>query len=202
MRNLLPRCAAAPALILASCLAFTPGCGDPEAAVAGTHRSHVADGSFDIGTPDRYRSNRVYTQYADSHGVYLVSAHGMLVALAAECTSDKHSPSEVRWEPEVGVFRCPTCSAKYTRDGLNRGKSQSERALERCRVHASGKIYDRDTTVMVDPGKRFRQEDQEWSKHTSFFPLEEIVRDRDKREEIELENARLMELPPLRRHKQ
>lgn len=202
MLNYFPRRVAVLAVLLIPGLAFTPGCGDPKAAVAGTHRSNVAGGSFDVGKPDRFRRNRVYTTYADSHGVYLVSGHGMLVALAAECTSDKHSASEVRWEPVVGVFRCPTCSAKYTRDGLNRGKSQSQRALERCRVRPSGKIYDRDTTLIVDPGKRFVQEDQEWSKHTSFYPLEEIVRDQRAKEKIRRENARLMELPPLQRHKQ
>ncbi len=177
------------------------GCGEPQAAVASTHQSNVASGSFDIGQPDQYRRNRVYTEFADSHGVYLVSAHRMLVALAAECTNDRHRPAVVRYEPEVGVFRCPTCSAKFTRDGLNRGTSQAQRPLERCRIRASGKIYDRDTTLVVDPGKRFRQEDQEWSKHTSFFPLEEIVRTRSEREQIQLENARLLEKPPLQRHK-
>lgn len=186
-------------LALSGALAWTVGCGEPQAAVAATNGSNVSDASFDVGKPDQYRTNRVYTQYADSHGVYLVSAHRMLVALAAECTSDKHRASAVRWEPEVGVFRCPTCSAKFTRDGLTRGTSQTGRALERCRIRASGKIYDRDTSLIVDPGKRFRQEDQEWSKHTSFFPLEDIVRTRSEQENIKLENARLLEQPPLTR---
>ncbi|MEM9914788.1 MAG: hypothetical protein AAF911_07500 [Planctomycetota bacterium] len=188
-------------------LAVTPlatlptGCGEPQSAVAATHRSNVTSGSFDIGLPQKYQRNGVYTQFAKSHGVYLVSGHRMLVALAAECTNERHSPSVVRWEPEVGIFRCPTCGAKFTRDGLNRGTSQAERPLERCRIRASGKIYDRNTTLVVDPGKRFRQEEQEWSKHTSFFPLEEIVRTRDEKERIRLENARLLEQPPLRRQR-
>ncbi|MEO0514968.1 MAG: hypothetical protein AAF086_06700 [Planctomycetota bacterium] len=188
-------------LALGMLLLGSAGCGEPQAAVAGTHQANVASGSFDIGLPQKYQRNGVYTQFAKSHGVYLVSAHRMLVALAAECTNERHSLSAVRWEPEVGIFRCPTCGAKFTRDGLNRGTSQAERPLERCRIRASGKIYDRDTTLVVDPGKRFRQEDQEWSKHTSFFPLEEIVRTRDEREKIKLENARLLERPPLQRHR-
>ncbi|MEM6852996.1 MAG: hypothetical protein AAF593_01140 [Planctomycetota bacterium] len=182
-------------------ISVASGCGEPQAAVASTHQSKVTSGSFDIGLPGQYQRNGVYTQYANSKGVYLVSGHRMLVALAAECTNERHSPSVVRWEPEVGIFRCPTCSAKFTRDGLNRGTSQAERPLERCRIRASGKIYDRDTTLVVDPGKRFLQEEQEWSKHTSFFPLEEIVRTRDEKERIRLENARLLEQPPLRRQR-
>ncbi|MEM8739599.1 MAG: hypothetical protein AAGG38_14145 [Planctomycetota bacterium] len=177
------------------------GCGDPRTAVAATHQPQTARGSFDIGGPEQYQTNRVYTQYAKSHGVYLVSGHRMLVALAAECTNDEHRPSLVRWQPQVGVFRCPTCGAKFTRDGLNRGTSQASRAMERCRIRHSGKIYDRDTTLIVDPGKRFRQEDQEWSKHTSFFPLEDVVRGRDKQRKIDAENRRLLEQPPLRRHR-
>lgn len=186
-------------IVLGTLLLGTTGCGEPQAAVAGTHQSNVASGSFDIGEPDQYRRNRVYTQFADSHGVYLVSAHNMLVALAAECTNDQHRPSVVRYQPQVGVFRCPTCSAKFTRDGLNRGTSQAKRPLERCRIRASGKIYDRDTTLVVDPGKRFRQEDQEWSKHTSFFPITAVLEGRNAEEKKKLENARLLEKPPLRR---
>ncbi|MEL7087171.1 MAG: hypothetical protein AAGL98_01815 [Planctomycetota bacterium] len=174
------------------------GCGEPQTAVASAHAPNTAKHSFDIGVPDKYRRKRVYTQFADSHGVYLVSDHGMLVALAAECTNDDHRPARVRYQPEVGIYRCSVCGAKFTRDGLNRGTSQAERPLERCRIRHSGKIYDRDTTLIVDPGKRFRQEDQEWSKHTSFFPLEEIVRDRATRREIarQQEKARTAEKPP------
>ncbi|MEM7626693.1 MAG: hypothetical protein AAF333_13950 [Planctomycetota bacterium] len=176
------------------------GCGEPQSAVASAHAPRISKSSFDIGVPDKYRRKRVYTQFADSHGVYLVSNHGMLVALAAECTNDGHRPARVRYQPEVGIYRCAVCGAKFTRDGLNRGKSQTDRPLERCRIRHSGKIYDRDTTLIVDPGKRFRQEDQEWSKHTSFFPLEEIVRTREQRREIarQQEKARTAEQPPLR----
>ncbi|MEM1109373.1 MAG: hypothetical protein AAGH99_11875 [Planctomycetota bacterium] len=197
----LPLRPVAAVLVLAAVSLLTVGCGEPQTAAAAANRPNTSKGSFDIGEPDRYRRNGVYTTYANSHGVYLVSGHRMLVALAAECTNDNHRPSVVRWEPEVGIFRCPTCGAKFTRDGLNRGNSQTDRPMERCRIRSSGKIYDRDNTLVVDPGKRFRQEDQEWSKHTSFFPLEEIVRTRDQKEAIRLENARLLEKPPLRRHR-
>lgn len=171
------------------------GCGEPQAAVASAQSPDISEGSFDIGVPDKYRKKRVYTQFANSHGVYLVADHGMLVALAAECTSDQHGPAKVRYETEVGVFRCVVCSAKFTRDGLNRGKTQTDRPLERCRIRSSGKIYDRDSTLVVDPGKRFRQEDQEWSKHTSYFPVDEVNRKRTQREKKELQKQRAAEQP-------
>ncbi|MEM6458429.1 MAG: hypothetical protein AAF710_03450 [Planctomycetota bacterium] len=179
-----------------------PGCGEPDAASAAgaTLASRTVSHSFDIGVPRKYRVNRVYTEFAKSHGVYLVSGHGMLVALAAECTSTKHDTTLVRWEPEVGVFRCPKCGARYTRDGLNIGDRQTRRPLERCRIRQSGKIFDRDTTLVVDPGKRFRQERQQWSKHTSFFPLVEVVTTQQQRERLDRQRrARDAERPPLAR---
>jgi hypothetical protein len=164
-----------PPLLAAALLLAPAGCGEPEAAVAAAYSSRVVDGSFDIGTPDRYASPRVYRQFSRSHGVYLVSDHGMLVALAAECTNPDHRPSLVRFDDGAGIFRCGTCGARYTRDGLKIGTSQTQRSLGRCRIRPSGQIYDPQTTILIDPGKRFYQEDQEWSKQTSYYPLGEAA---------------------------
>jgi uncharacterized Zn-finger protein len=192
-----------PAVLLLGLLGWTlahVGCDEPSAAHGSAYRSKVVSGSFDIGKPDRYQAKRVYTQYADSHGVYLVSAHGMLVALAAECTNDDHPEAWVRFEDTAGIYRCGTCGARYTRDGLKIGTSQTKVSLRRCRIRSSGHIYDPETTLVVDPDKRFTQEDQEWSKHTSFFPLEEVARGRESKREIERHNrAAAQELPPLMR---
>lgn len=188
------------AALLGSFCLLSIGCGEPQSASGATHKPKVSSGSFDIGVPDKYRRPRVYSNFANSHGVYLVTGHGMIVALAAECTNDDHGPSLVRFDNVAGIYRCPTCSAKYTRDGLHIGTSQTDLSLTRCRIRPSGKIYDRDTTLVVDPGKRFAQEDQQWSKHTSFYPLEEIVRDRETKREIarQQERAQKLEQPPLR----
>ena len=156
-------------------LLLLSGCGEPTSAVASGHAANVASGSFDVGRPAEYRRPGVYRGFADSHGVYLVSGHQMLVALAAECTNPEHRSAEVRWDEVAGVFRCATCDAKYTRDGLNRGTSRARLALQRCRIRQSGQIYDPASTIIVDPGSRFVQERQEWSKSTSYFPLTEVL---------------------------
>ncbi len=175
-----------------------PGCGEPASAVAAGMQSRVTSKSLDIGQPSQYERPRVYSTFGESHGVYLVSGHDMLVALAAECTNTAHRPAAVRFDSVSGIYRCSVCGAKYTRDGLHIGTSQTDRSLERCRIRSSGQIYDPDTTLIVDPGKRFAQEDQEWSKHTSYFPLAEIARARDSQEAKNAANARAAERPPLR----
>jgi hypothetical protein len=182
-----------PAILLCGLLM---GCDPNSASGIGANSPTTTEKIFDVGLPSQFRLKRVYKKYAVSHGVYLVSNHGMLVALAAECTNDDHAPSVVRFDDVSGIYRCPACGAKYTRDGLNIGDSKTTRPLERCRIRHTGPIYDPDTTIMIDPGKRFRQEENEWSKHTSYFLLDEAKSQQDA---ARLERARTQELAPLAR---
>ena len=188
---------AATAVPLAVLMVGLTGC-DPTSASGsgGADASVVAGRSFTIGTIREYQRPGVDAGYARSHGVYLVSNHGMLVALAAECTNPGHSPTAVRFDDVAGIYRCPRCGAKYTRDGLNIGDSQTTRPLERCRLRNAGPIYDPQTHLMVDPGKRFRQEDSQWSQHTSYFPLDEV---QDRQDAARRARARRGELAPLER---
>ena len=187
-------------IFLLACLAFLPtvaGCDAGSASASGgASGSAVAERSFTIGTIREYQRPGVDGTYARSHGVYLVSNHGMLVALAAECTNPDHSPTAVRYDDVAGIYRCTRCGAKYTRNGLNIGESMTTRPLERCRLRNSGPIYDPQTHLMVDPGKRFRQEDNQWSQHTSYFPLDEVD---GARGATRRERARQQELAPLDR---
>ena len=185
-------------LLAAAMTVGAGGCGEPAAAVAESMQSRVVSGSFDVGKIDPYRRNGVYTRYGESHGVYLVSAHEMLVAIAAQCTNPAHRPSAVRYDEVAAVFRCGVCGEKFTRDGLHIGPDDVVPSLRRCRIRSSGQIYDPDTTLIVDPGKQFAQEDQEWSKHTSYFPLAEITRSRDEQEARRALDARTAEQPPMR----
>ena len=187
------------AVLLVAVAGLMTACDEAAPAAPSGYGSRLGQDSFDIGTADHYRTPGVYTQFNRSQGVYLVSGHGMLVALAAECTNDAHSQAAVIYDDIAGIYRCSTCGARYTRDGLNIGSSQTKISLRRCRIRASGHIYDPQTTLLVDPVKRFTQEKQEWSKHTSFFPLEVAERDRDTRRQIEHINAAAQELPPLAR---
>ncbi len=179
------------------CLLGLVGC-DAESASAGSgaNGSAVAGRAFTIGRIDDYQRPGVDETYARSHGVYLVSNHGMLVALAAQCTNPDHGSTAVRFDVVAGIYRCPRCGAKYTRDGLNIGHSQTDRPLERCRLRNSGPIFDPQTRLRVDPGKRFRQEDNQWSMHTSYFPLDEAA---DEKNAARRERTRAQELAPLKR---
>ena len=176
------------------------GCDDTSAAgasVSSGMQPRLATGSFDIGKIDRYRRDGVYTAYGESHGVYLVAGHGMLVALAGRCTNPEHRPAAARFDQVAGIFRCGVCGAKFTRNGLHIGPDDQTPSLRRCRIRSSGQIYDPDTTLIVDPNKLFAQEKQEWSRHTSYFPLAEITQARDQQEAQRALDARTAERPPM-----
>lgn len=182
---------------LLALLLLLTGCGKPKAAVASANEPKSSGGSFEIGPPKDYQTPGVYRAFADRQSVYLVSGHDMLVALYAECTNDEHAPSIVRFDDVSGVYTCQTCGATYTRDGLNKGVSRTSRPLERCRIRQSGHIYDPEMSLVVDPGKRFLQEKQEWSKHTSYFPLIEVINPSSNQDLDAIERRRELEMPPL-----
>lgn len=182
--------------VLTAMLAL-PGCGKPKSAVASANQPKSSGGSFEIGPPKDYQDPGVYREFADKQSVYLVSGHDMLVALYAQCTSDEHAPAIVRFDDVSGLYTCMTCGATYTRDGLNKGTSRTTRPLERCRIRQSGHIYDPEMSLVVDPGKRFLQDKQEWSKHTSYFPLKEVVNPSPNQDLEAIERRRELEMPPL-----
>ena len=100
-------------LALLLVLVTMPGCGDPNAAQANpafSSRSYRG-GEFLIGLPERYERPGVYTRFASDHGVFLVSEHGMLVALADTCPNPLHEGTAgVRWDGTSGTFT-PTVAA-------------------------------------------------------------------------------------------
>lgn len=181
-----------------------PGCGDPNAAVAApafAARSESA-GRFLIGTPDEYERPGVYTRFARSHGVFLVSDHDMLVALADTCPNRAHQRQiGVRWDPEAFIFNCPACGWKFTSDGLPIASaairagapgSVAPLALERCNLRNDGPLYDRGTQLQVNanagrmdgqgyPSNRLVFEKNQWSRPGGIYVFAELRRRLDQR---------------------
>lgn len=116
--------------------------------------------AFRIGPASKYRQPGVYDDFVDSHGIYLVSAHDMLVALSARSTE---ADVRVRFDDVSGLFRCPSSGALYTSDGLAWADSPASRSLDRCRIRALGLIDDPDVEMLVDPQRRFSFEKNQWS---------------------------------------
>ncbi|MEM1026697.1 MAG: hypothetical protein AAGJ38_01300 [Planctomycetota bacterium] len=192
------------ALLLLAMGAALPGCGNANVAQADpafAARSENA-GRFLIGTPDQYDRPGVYTRYARSHGIYLVSDHDMLVALADTCPNRTHNRQiGVRWDPEAYIFTCPACGWKFTSDGLPIA-SGTERAdapgatnplaLERCNIRNDGPLYDPGTQLQVNanagrmdddgwPNNRLVFEKNQWSRPGGMYVFDELRRRLDKR---------------------
>jgi hypothetical protein len=173
------------------------GCGDPAAAQADpafAARSNQA-GRFLIGTPESYRRPGVYTRFARSHGVFLISQHGMLTALADTCPNPSHGRVVgVRWNPEAYIFHCPGCGWKFTSDGLpiattaDRAEAPGSvmpLALERCNLRHDGPLYDPGTQLQVNanggalnedgfPTNRHIFEQNQWSRPGGIYVYEEL----------------------------
>ncbi len=180
--TLLSLCVAA---TLTAALLTTSGCGDPRAAHANSaFAARSTGGPFLIGLPTKYQRAGIYTTFAKDHGVFLVSAHDMLVALADTCPNPIHGRSAgVRWDATSYIFKCPSCSWKFTSNGLPiaSGSARAEspgsnapRALERCVIRHYGPLYDPATEVQVNPVDKNRmiQEDNQWSEPAGMYAFE------------------------------
>ncbi len=119
---------------------------------------------FEIGPASDWREEGMYWDYAQEHGVVLVSAHDMLVALLLV---NPDTGRTVHFDRSANLFRDPQDDSVYTTDGLLWGESESEFSLERCRIRHMGPLDDPDVELIVDPGVRFAFERQEWSKAAS-----------------------------------
>lgn len=156
------------------------GCSDgPEAQVQSGAPSRrklmLPDKPFTIGGPQKYRRSGVYQDFRQSHGIWLVSDGGKLVALSAVCT---HNGCGTRYDSMSRIFKCPCHSSTFTTDGLNRSGGKARRPLERCMIALQGKPGDASAELLVDPTKRYRQEidnpvsGRNWSSPNSVYVFE------------------------------
>lgn len=159
-----------PHLAVLCLLLALPGCGEmsdvwgnpQDRAKKGLADSNVD--AFEIGPASNWAEPGLYMDYAKSHGVALRSEHGMLVALLLV---GPQTGAEVRYDRLANLFRDSQSDETYTVDGVKWGGDDDRPSLARCRIRHMGPLDDPDVGLIVDPGKLFRQEDQEWSKAAS-----------------------------------
>ena len=151
-------------------LLLLPGCGELSD-VWGNPQDRAKKGladaqidSFEIGPASNWAEPKLYLDYAKSHGVALKSDHGMLVAILLV---GPETGAEVRYDRLANLFRDSQSSETFTTDGVRWGGDEDRPSLARCRIRHLGPIDDPDVKLLVDPGKLFRQEDQQWSKAAS-----------------------------------
>lgn len=156
-------------VVLAGCTLLS-GCedqgrvlGDPQDRARHT-LSEYDYASFEIGPASRWRKPGVYLDYAESHKVGLKSDYGMLVALLLIHPENGRS---LVYDRHTDQFREPQSNDRFTSDGIAWGGSDTRPSLARCRIRHRGPIRDPNVKLVVDPGKLYRQERQQWSKAMS-----------------------------------
>ncbi|MEM6955823.1 MAG: hypothetical protein AAF645_09040 [Myxococcota bacterium] len=156
--------------ILLICLLLT-GCGDPDGILGNPlDRAKYETGSdglasFEIGPASNWAEPGLYLDYVDSHNIALKSGNGMLVALLLVCPD---TGNDVYYDSVTGLFREKQSDLTYTDDGVKWGGADDRASLPRCRIRHLGPAENPDVRLMVDPGKLYRQEEQQWSKSASF----------------------------------
>ena len=119
---------------------------------------------FEIGPASQWRKPDLYMDFANSHQVALKSEHGMLVAILL---IGPDTGATVQYDRTSNLFRDPRSGELYTTDGVKWGGDADRPSLARCRIRHLGPLDDPDVKLIVDPGKLFRQEQQQWSKAAS-----------------------------------
>ena len=157
-------------LCLLVLLLAVPGCGDlsdvwgnpQDRAKMGLSDSDAEP--FEIGPASNWAEPNLYLDYAKSHRVALKSEHGMLVAILL---IGPQTGADIHYDRLANLFRDSQSNETYTTDGVKWGGSEDRPSLARCRIRHLGPIDDPDVKLLIDPGKLFRQEDQQWSKAAS-----------------------------------
>lgn len=157
-------------LLWLACLLTLPGCGELDN-VFGNPQDRAKHGlsrgeaePFEIGPASRWAQPGLYFDYASSNKVVLKSDHGMLVAILLVSPTTGET---VQYDRLGNQFKDPQSGERYTTDGLKWGGDADRPSLARCRIRHMGPLDDPDVGLIVDPGKLFRQEDQQWSKAAS-----------------------------------
>ncbi len=158
------------ALTLLLAVSALTGCGDLSD-VWGTpqdrakHTLSETDAKpFEIGPASRWQEPGLYMDFANSHKVALKSEHNMLVAILLVSPT---TGATVQFDRLSSLFKDPQSGEMYTTDGVKWGGDADRPSLPRCRIRHMGQLDDPDVGLVVDPGKLFRQEKQEWSKAAS-----------------------------------
>lgn len=159
-----------PHLAVLCLLLALPGCGDLSD-VWGTPQDRAKNSlsdsemeSFEIGPASKWAEPDLYLDYVSTHRVALKSDHGMLVALLLV---GPETGAEVRYDRTTNLFRDSQSGETFTTDGVKHGGGEDRPSLARCRIRHLGPVDDPNVGLVVDPGKLFRQEDQQWSKAAS-----------------------------------
>jgi len=109
---------------------------------------------FKIGTIEDYQVGKVDTRWQTKFRVWVVREPSKLYVGLLLCTHLGCTPD---WKESENKFKCPCHGSGYYLDGVN-FEGPAPRPMEHCQVT----IDPSDGQVVVDKGKTYRQEKNEW----------------------------------------
>ena len=118
---------------------------------------------FPVGRPSEFAVGSVTGRPPpDGRGrrVWVVRIKTGFYALLGRCTHLGCSP---RWRVARGVFECPCHGSVFTQAGINTA-GPAPRPLERVHITLDDK-----GRIVVDPSRRYRQEEGAWDDEGSFL---------------------------------
>ena len=110
--------------------------------------------SFKAGFPIEYAEiGKVYEQWKNKYGTWLVRDEEGLFALSTVCT---HLGCTPNWLGNENKFKCPCHGSGFRKSGIH-FEGPAPRPLERWRI-----VYASDGQILVDKSKKFQWEKGEW----------------------------------------
>ena len=117
---------------------------------------------FKAGNPNDYAVGQVDTRYLNSERVYIIREEDGFYALSGICTHLGCTPA---WLASDNKFKCPCHGSGFKRSGVN-FEGPAPRPLERLKINLA-----EDGQLLIEKGKIFRQEKDEWNKPDAFLYL-------------------------------
>jgi Rieske Fe-S protein len=121
---------------------------------------------FLIGAPEQYREAGVYSQYSETHRLWVMSTGKSVVALADLCT---HLGCGLEWNAELNLFDCPCHTSQFDAWGSPQEGSKAKRALERYAVTLVDTPQGKQ--IQVDPAVRLREDKGQWDDPAASIAL-------------------------------
>lgn len=117
---------------------------------------------FKAGRPEEFGIGDVSTKFVQSYRVWIIREERGFFALHAKCT---HLGCTPRWLEAEQKFKCPCHGTGFTKEGIN-FEGPAPTPLRRLRIQLSD-----DGQLVVDVGKKYRQENGEWSDEESYLVI-------------------------------
>ncbi len=115
---------------------------------------------FKIGSPDKFDEGKVYEDWKNEYGVWVVKFNGQVYAIRTVCT---HLGCTPNWLEGEQKFKCPCHGSGFRKTGIN-FEGPAPRPLERHEISIAD-----DGQVQIDKSRKLQQELGQWTKDNGAF---------------------------------